>query len=79
MRVNQLSLLWLHRAQELSSTIDVKNADSASHPLINVYNLALQVSGLLQFLADENNYTTSLLTYTSLARKITLQMAQITI
>ena len=78
-RVNQLYLLWLQRTQELAKTIDITNSESADHPLLSVYSLSLKITGLLQFLVNENNYETSLLTYTSLIRKTTIELAQITL
>ena len=76
-RVNQLLLLWQQRTQTLANTIDITSKKASEHALIEVYNLSMQITGLLAFLADENDYSTSLLTYTSIARKTTLLLAQI--
>ncbi len=76
-RVNQLNILWRQRTESLADMIDITSTKSKDHPLIKIYNLALQISGLLQFLANENNYSTNLVTYTSLTRKTTIQLVQI--
>lgn len=78
-RVTQLNLLWRQRAEQLADIINLTSKESQNHPLKNMYNLALQISGLLQFLADENDYSTNLVTYTSLTRKINIQLAQISL
>lgn len=76
-RVNQVLLLWQQRTETLANSIDLTSENAKTHPLIKVYNLSMQITGLLVFLADEKDYSTNLITYNSLARKITIQLAQI--
>ncbi len=76
-RVSQLALLWEQRTETLANKIDLTHPDSAHHPLIDVYTLSMQITGLLNVLADENNYSVNLLTYTSLARRTTCLLAAI--
>lgn len=75
-RVNQLLLLWQQRTETLANAIDL-TTDTSNHPLLKIYNLSMQITGLLVFLADEKDYSVNLVTYTSLARKVTIQLAQI--
>ncbi len=76
-RVSQLALLWEQRTETLATRIDLTHPDSAKHPLIDVYTLSMQITGLLDVLADENNYSVNLLTYTSLTRRTTCLLATI--
>lgn len=78
-RVSQLALLWNQRTMTLADKIDLTRPESKNHPLLNIYTLSMQVTGLLEVLADENNYSVNLLTYTSLARRTTFSLANIEI
>ena len=78
-RVSQLALLWSQRTMTLADKIDLTRPESKEHPLLDTYTLSMQVTGLLDVLADENNYSVNLLTYTSLARRTTFSLASIEI
>ena len=78
-RVSQLALLWSQRTMTLADKIDLTRPESKEHPLLDTYTLSMQVTGLLDVLADENNYSVNLLTYTSLARRTTFSLANIEI
>ena len=78
-RVKQLALLWQQRTQDLAGQIGVSGSDSMTHPLIDVYTISLQITGLLDVLASENSYTVNLITYMSLVRETTFQLAEITL
>ena len=78
-RVSQLALLWSQRTMTLADKIDLTRPESKDHPLLDTYTLSMQVTGLLDVLADESNYSATLLTYTSLARRTTFSLANIEI
>ena len=78
-RVSQLALLWSQRTMTLADKIDLTRPESKDHPLLDTYTLSMQVTGLLDVLADESNYSATLLTYTSLARRTTFSLASIEI
>ncbi len=77
LRIKQLSILWEQRTQDLADKIGVSASSTLKHPLLETYSLSLQITGLLEVLANENSYTVNLITYMSLVRKTTFQLAQI--
>ena len=81
-KINQITLLWNNRLNELTQKIDIVSISSKEikkHELYPIYKLTLNIAGQLQYLSTENAYQTNLQTFVSIIRQVNYTLITIEI